>query len=380
MDSNLNPLKNTLKYIGFGNSLTLALEAKVREGSEKFSIGATAQFDNAGSMRSEFPKDIVHYELLFVKSKDKFDEKYFINGFKATLEKGATKEIISNNFYLGIGNDVTAKEAYNLLSGRSILKMVEISKQYDLQLINSQGLVAEERKTSGIQEAKDFLSSKLNRDLGHHGFLQILDNGQLIRRLDSQGDDITPNPSGKLILVHNYYNKNNATLNKSHFSVENKEEAINAMQKIIADKDPDQQTNGFRIYESSGKFLLYNFEKDGQEIDISLNKKTENVWIKLDFSEITKDGDYGFEKIYSNHGFNLEKELKLLGIKELSSENEMKSLLASLGRGNIQSARLESGNRIYLEADPPEKSIKVYDENFNKIELNSENKNKGVKR
>src|SRR5690554_476421 len=189
---NLNSLKNNLKYLGFGNSLTPALEARIKEGADKFSIGATAQFDNESSIQGNSPKDIVHYELLF--SKSEFNENYFIHGFKATLEKGSTKEKISNTFYLGRGNDVTAKEAYNLLSGRSILKTAEISKQYDLQFVNNQGLIAEESKIAGIQEAKDFLSSKEDNDSHQQGYFQILDNGQLIRRLDLQGKDITPKP------------------------------------------------------------------------------------------------------------------------------------------------------------------------------------------
>lgn len=374
----LNSLKNNLKYLGFGNSLTPALEARIKEGADKFSIGATAQFDNESSMQGNSPKDIVHYELLFSKSES--NENYFIHGLKATMEKGSTKEKISNTFYLGKGNDVTAKEAYNLLSGRSILKTVEISKQYDLQFINNEGLIAEESKIAGIQEAKNFISSKVEKDSYQQGYFQILDSGQLIRQLDLQGKDITPKPSGKVVLVHDYYNKGEGTLNKSHYSVKNKEEAVHTIHKILDDHHPDQETNGFRIYESSGKFLLYNFDRSGQEIDISLNKRKENVWIKLDFSEKDKTGNYGFEKIYGDHGFNVEKELSLLGIRELSNDKERKSLLASLGRGNIEGATLESGNKVYLKADPQAKRMEVYDQQFNKINPSSENKDQRVKR
>lgn len=374
----INSLKSNLKYLGFGNSLTPALEARIKEGADKFSIGATAQFDNEGSIQGKSPKDIVHYELLF--SKSEFNKNYFIHGFKAALEKGSTKEKIINTFYLGRGNDVTAKEAYNLLSGRSILKAVEISKQYDLQFIDNQGLIVEESKIAGIQEAKDFLSSKVDKDSHQQGYFQILDNGQLIRQMDLQGKDITPKPSGKVVLVHDYYNKGDGTLNKSHYSVKNKEEAVHAIHKLLDDHHPDQETNGFRIYESSGKFLLYNFDRQGQEIDISLNKRKENVWVKLDFTEKDKAGNYGFEKFYGDHGFNLEKELSLLGIRGLSNDKERKILLASLGRGNIERATLESGNKVYLKADPQSKRMEVYDQQFNKINQSSENKDQGLRR
>ena len=372
--ANLNSLKKSLIYLGFGNSLTPALEAKIKSGSNKFSIGATAQFDNEYSLQGNFLKDVVHYELLFSKA----GEMYSLHGFKATLEKGNADEKISNTFFLGRGNDLTAKEAYNLLSGRSILKEVEISKQYDLQLINSKGLVAEETKVTGIQEVKEFLSAK--RDLGdlQQEYLQMMENGHIIRKFDLQGKDITPEPSEKVILVHDYLK--NGTLNKFHYLVQNKREAIDVMQKLLNDRHPDQITNGFLIYESSGKQLLYNFDKDGKEIDLSLNKRRENIWIKLDFQQKDKEGNYSFHRIYEDHSFNLEKELNLLKISELSNENKKRSLMASLGRGNIQSAILDSGDRVFLKADPWAKKIEVYDLQFNKLEIDPENKNYGFKR
>lgn len=372
--ANLNSLKKSLVYLGFGNSLTPALEARIKSGSKKFSIGATAQFDNEHSLQGNFPKDVVHYELLF----SKVEEIYSINGFKATLEKGNADERISNTFFLGKGNDLTAKEAYNLLSGRSILKEVEISKQYDLQLVNSQGLVVQESKVAGIQEAKDFLSLKKNSVPYEQGSLKIVDYGHLIRQLDLKGNDITPEKSTNVILVHDYYKE--GIRNKSHYFVRNREEAIDMMQRVLHERDPDQFTNGFLIYESSGKHLLYNFDKDGREIDLSLHKRRENIWINLDFQQKDNNGNYGFHRIYEDQNFNLEKELNLLKVSGLSNENQKRSLMASLGRGNIQSAILESGERVFLKADPWAKKVEVYDLRFNKLEIDPGNKNYGFKR
>lgn len=372
--ANLNSLKKSLVYLGFGNSLTPALEAKIKSGSNKFSIGATAQFDNEHFLQGNLTKDVVHYELLF----SKVEEIYSINGFKATLEKGNADDRISNTFFLGKGNDLTAKEAYNLLSGRSILKEVEISKQYDLQLVNSQGLVVQETKVAGIQEAKDFLSLKKNSVPYEQGSLKILDYGHLIRQLDLKGNDITPEPSTNVILVHDYFKE--GIRNKSHYFMRNREEAIDMMQRVLHERDPDQFTNGFLIYESTGKHLLYNFDKDGREIDLSLHKRRENIWIKLDFQQKDKNGNYGFHRIYEDQNFNLEKELNLLKVSELSNENQKRSLMASLGRGNIQSAILESGERVFLKADPWAKKIEVYDLRFSKLEIDPRNKDYGFKR
>lgn len=379
MDSvNFNSLKNHLKYLGFGNSLTLVLEAKIREGSADFSIGATAQFDNGDSLQGKSPKDIVHYELLFTKSNS--TDNYFITGLTATLEKGSSKEEISNTFYLGRGNDVTAKEAYNLLSGRSILKTVEISKKYDLHFINNHGSSASETKVSSILEAKDLITNKLKRDKMDDGYFQISDNGYPIRQFDLEGKDITAEPNGRLVLIHDYFDRRDGVINKVHYSFENSREAIDSINNLVIKESPDHETKGFRIYEQSGKILLYNYDKDGHEIDLSQDKRKEHVWIKLDFTSKNEAGTYSFKKFYENYGFNIEKELTQLGIKELSDNKEKKVLLASLGRGNVQIATLEFGSKVYLEANPQFKRVDSYDLQLNKIDLDPENKKQGIKR
>lgn len=122
---NFEYLKNSLKYLGFGENLNSALEARMKAGSEKFTLGATAEFNTPLS------KDFMNYELRF--SKSNTSDKYFLNNYQASLEKGLTdgrfETPVNQVFFLNKGNDITAKEAYNLLSGRAIQKKAEFGGQ-----------------------------------------------------------------------------------------------------------------------------------------------------------------------------------------------------------------------------------------------------------
>lgn len=127
-EQNFEYLKKSLKYLGFGENLNSALEVRLKEGSDKFTLGASAAFNTPNA------KDMVNYELRF--SKSKTTDNYFLNDYQATLEKGnangTVQEPVSRVFTLNKGNDITAKEAYNLLSGRSIQKNAEITDKQNL--------------------------------------------------------------------------------------------------------------------------------------------------------------------------------------------------------------------------------------------------------
>ena len=69
----------------------------------------------------------------------------------------------------------------------------------------------------------------------------------------------------------------------------------------------------------------------------------------------------------------------LLTVSGISNENQKRSLMTSLGRGNIQSAILESGERVFLKADPWAKKIEVYNVRFNKLEIDPGIKIMGLK-
>lgn len=111
---NLEYLQKGLKNIGFGDNLNAELEARIKEQPEAFQISFTGEFKRNGVMEK------ADYELDFSKS-DKSDM-YFLNKYRATLKGDDPSKDRSQTFYITKNYGITAKEAYNLLSGRSVNK------------------------------------------------------------------------------------------------------------------------------------------------------------------------------------------------------------------------------------------------------------------
>lgn len=206
---NFEYLKDQVKFTGFGEGLENELKEKMQKQTSKFML----------LHKSNFGKDETVSTLHFRKSDQ--SEMYFFNKYDVTLKSENKPEAISQTFYLNKGNNITLKEAYNLMNGRAV-----------------------------------------NKDL----------------------------------------------------------------------------TN-----------------KEGQVY---------NAWIQLDMKNSEQNGNFKIKQFHQNYGFNLEKSLSNLSIKELSSENDKTALLNSLHKGNRQAVTFsQNGNeqRHYIEANPQFKSINIYD-------------------
>lgn len=94
-----------------------------------------------------------------------------------------------------------------------------------------------------------------------------------------------------------------------------------------------------------------------------------NAWIQLDMKNSEQNGNFKIKQFHQNYGFDLEKALSKLSIKELSNENEKTALLNSLQKGNRQAVTISqngSDQRQFIEANPQFKSINIYDTNMNR--------------
>lgn len=113
-NKNLDFLKDSLKYLGFGDKLNADLEAKMNEQPSEFKLLMTAEYKKGEQAER------MSYQLDFRKS-DK-TEMYFFNRYEATLKTDDATKDKSQTFYITKNAGVTAKEAYNLLSGRAVNK------------------------------------------------------------------------------------------------------------------------------------------------------------------------------------------------------------------------------------------------------------------
>lgn len=107
---NFEYLRDQIKYTGFGESLENELKTNMEQLRPEFSLGHDTFYNN----------DRVSATLNFRKS-DQTDL-YFFNSYKATLEKEGSQEKQEQVFYINRGNNITLKEAYNLMEGRAVNK------------------------------------------------------------------------------------------------------------------------------------------------------------------------------------------------------------------------------------------------------------------
>lgn len=111
---NLEFLKEGLKYLGFGDKLNNDLETKIKEQPTEFKLNLVGEFTKEGL------KDKVNYTLDFKKS-DQTDM-YFLNRYQAAIKNDNPAQEKTQTFYITKNSGITAKEAYNLLSGRAVNK------------------------------------------------------------------------------------------------------------------------------------------------------------------------------------------------------------------------------------------------------------------
>lgn len=117
-EKNLEYLQEQIKYTGFGNDLAAELKEKIMKNSETFTLNHQAAYGN----------DQTKAELYFSKSMQ--SDMYFFNAYKVTLQKDNAPQM-EQTFYINKGNNITLKEAYNLMNGRAINKNL-MNKEGDI--------------------------------------------------------------------------------------------------------------------------------------------------------------------------------------------------------------------------------------------------------
>lgn len=107
---NLEYLADQVKYTGFGEELKEKLQEKMEEGKPDFKLLHETKFGN----------DTVASTLSFSQSKQ--SDMYFFNSYQVSLQKEDATQNMEQTFYINKGNNITLKEAYNLMEGRAVNK------------------------------------------------------------------------------------------------------------------------------------------------------------------------------------------------------------------------------------------------------------------
>ncbi|PRZ22801.1 hypothetical protein [Flavobacterium granuli] len=109
-EKNFEYLRDQVKYTGFGEGLEGELKEKMQEQKPSFTMNHEAYYG----------KDVARVSLNFKKSEQ--SDMYFFNSYKVDLLKEHTKDSLQQTFYINKGNNITMKEAYNLMEGRAVNK------------------------------------------------------------------------------------------------------------------------------------------------------------------------------------------------------------------------------------------------------------------
>lgn len=109
-EKNYDYLKDQVMYTGFGESMEGELRHNMEQLKPEFKLQHDAFYGN----------DKISAELNFRKSEQ--SDLYFFNSYKVQLQKEGNEESFEQTFYINKGNNITLKEAYNLMEGRSVHK------------------------------------------------------------------------------------------------------------------------------------------------------------------------------------------------------------------------------------------------------------------
>lgn len=107
---NFDYLKDQVKFTGFGDGLENELKEKMQKQTPEFTVNHTTKFGN----------DTLSSALNFKKSEQ--TDMYFFNSYQVNQKKENDSEKMEQTFYINKGNNITLKEAYNLINGRSVNK------------------------------------------------------------------------------------------------------------------------------------------------------------------------------------------------------------------------------------------------------------------
>lgn len=95
-----------------------------------------------------------------------------------------------------------------------------------------------------------------------------------------------------------------------------------------------------------------------------------NAWVQLNFEQHDNQGNFRLKYYHHHYGYDLASELEKYPLIELETLAEKSRLMASLLKGNRQTATMirgEFAQICFLEASPRFKSLKIYDENHQRI-------------
>lgn len=128
LDKNAQALSTTMMYLGFGNDANEKIKSAIAQGNDLARIELSTRPKSPDLKEG----DQVNYEMNFTKAKD--SGTYFLNSYKASIVDKDDQVKAEHTFLLNNGKGVTAKEAFNLLSGRAVNTDIKNKENIDVNV------------------------------------------------------------------------------------------------------------------------------------------------------------------------------------------------------------------------------------------------------
>src|SRR5690606_15548233 len=94
------------------------------------------------------------------------------------------------------------------------------------------------------------------------------------------------------------------------------------------------------------------------------------AWIQLDMGLKDEKGQHTVNQYHQNYGFDLEKAVDKLQLKDMEGPDQRDLLHYSLKKGNRHQVEIEGNEgKFQLEANPKFKALNVYDQQGKRIKL-----------
>lgn len=238
-EKNYDYLSNQLKYTGFGEDLQEQLKEKLQKQEPEFTL----------SFQKDYGKDETAATLHFRKSDE--SDIYFFNRYNLMLKNDQHPDAIKQAFYISNKEDnITLKEAYNLMSGRAIFK----------EKINREGEKYNAWQQLNFKETDAHGNFKLRPFNENYGFdLKVVLQNHPIKELQNETD------SKRLIESLERGNRQSVTL-----TIQGKD------QKVFIEAAP--QFKSLNFYEASGQRIrtdkLYESSSAEQSVKQDDQKKS----------------------------------------------------------------------------------------------------------
>lgn len=259
---NFEYLRDQVKYTGFGEGLENDLKQKIQEGNPGFKLGYETKYGN----------DTVNATLNFSQSKQ--SDMYFFNSYQVNVQKENSAETMEQTFYINKGNNITLKEAYNLMEGRSVNK----------DLTNKEGQVYNAWVQMDFKQSDDNGNFKLKHYHQNYGYdLEAVLSKHPIRELSNEEHKSNLMDSLKRGNLQSATFQINGADQKQYIEANPQFKTINiydsSMQRVDnrqSKKERQSEGESQSVKQDSKKEKQTPAEDDGPEIPKAARKKTKS--------------------------------------------------------------------------------------------------------